>query len=561
MAHLARTVDIPPMVARFLYLRGLRSPEAAAAHLSPTLQSLSDPFRLADMEPAVDRLVRAVAAGEPVAVYGDYDADGVTATALVAGFLRNLGLPVRTYLPHRREEGYGLHLEPLRELAAAGVRLLVTVDCGIANPEEVAAAGELGMDVIVTDHHEPPPHLPRALAVINPKRPGCRFPFKHLAGVGVAFNLVRALRQRLHERGHWGGAPPPNLKAELDLVALGTLADVVPLLGDNRVLVRVGLEVLGATRRPGVRALMEVAGLSGTPTARDVAFRLVPRLNAAGRMDHAGAALDLLLAASAGEADPLARRLHELNQERQAEEAAILREALGLAAGQADRPALVLAGDGWNEGVVGIVASRLVDQLGKPVILLARRGGECRGSGRSPEGLDLFEALSRCAEGLTAFGGHTAAAGIRLPAAHLPAFTERFQAVVAATLEATGAAGRLVLDGPATVEELADPVFGRFFDLLAPFGPGYHEPLFLLRGFELQQKHVVGERHLKLRIGAPNPPGGALDLLAWGLGEKLSLPWDRMELACHACMNEWNGRRRLELRLKDARLPSTTDAA
>jgi single-stranded-DNA-specific exonuclease len=556
--ELARKLGIPGIIAKFLYQRGISTPEAVAQHLSPALKSLSDPWKMMDMDKAVDRLVKAVAQKEQVAVFGDYDVDGVTSAALVFEFLKGLGLKVTVYIPHRENEGYGLNAEALRNLASRGCKLLITVDCGISDSEAVALAGELGMDVIITDHHEPPDSLPKALAVLNPKRSDCAFPFKELAGVGVAFNLVRALRHCLYGRGHWNAGQVPNLKEYLDFVAMGTVADVVPLLEDNRILVRAGLEVLGRSDRPGIKALKALCSLDSGITSTDIAFRIAPRINAAGRMAHADKAFRLLVTDDEAEAKQLANELHLLNQERQSEEKHIFNEALDKIRSLENESAYVLSSPEWRRGVIGIVASRLVEQFHRPVILFALDGDEAHGSGRSPEGLNLYESLCACSGHLSSFGGHRAAAGMRLPSNSVEGFSEAFQKVVASVLEHNDISPRLMVDCTTCIEELIDPDFSRFYEHLEPFGAGYPAPLFAVRDFSVHRSTVVGNGHLKLtltsRTGLQNEyMRGKMDLVGWGYGDKVGLPWEELELACMPCLNVWQGQKRLELRLKDIR--------
>ena len=561
--ELARKSGIPGIVAGFLHQRGISTPEAVDQHLNPALKSLSDPWKMADMDRAVDRMVRAIAGRDHVAVFGDYDVDGVTSSALVFNFLKGLGLEVTVCLPHREQDGYGLNVEAIRDLASKGCRLLITVDCGISDNDEVALARELGMDVIVTDHHECPGSLPNALAVLNPKRPDCAFRFKELAGVGVAFNLIRALRRRLHEQGHWSTGQVPNLKAYLDIVALGTVADVVPLLGDNRILVRAGLEVLGQSAKPGIIALKNVCALDSVVTATDIAFRMAPRINAAGRMDHAYKAFRLLVTDDPAEANMLANDLHSLNQDRQKEEKQILSEALAEIQALERQSAYVLANSKWKRGIIGIVASRLAERFFRPVILLTLDGEEAFGSGRSPEGLNLYEFLCACSDHLSAFGGHRAAAGMRLSSDSVEGFSRAFQQVVASTLEQKDVSPRLEVDGSVCVEELIDPVFSRLYEQLEPFGAGYPAPLFSVRDFAVRWSKIIGNGHLKLILTPRTAsqcryPRNQVDLVGWGHGDKIGLPWEELELACMPCFNVWQGQKRLELRLKDVRQIKTS---
>ncbi len=553
--ELARCCRLPLFMAQFLYNRGIREKEAVLAHLSPTLSSLNDPFSMAGMGRAVERLLEAVRRREKVAVYGDYDVDGVCAAAVVYLYLRELGLDVSVYIPHRVREGYGLNSEAVRSVAGQGCSLLLTVDCGISNRDEVALANSLGMDVIVTDHHESPAELPPALAVIDPKQPGCAYPFKGLAGVGVAFNLVRALRSRLFQNGHWEGCGVPNLKRYLDLVALGTVADMVPLQSDNRILVRAGLDVLATTDRKGLAALKEVSGMNGAKvTTFDVGFRLGPRINAAGRMAHAMDAFRMLVSDDRAEAADLAQRLHGLNQSRQGLEGTMLRSALSLAEEYGDRPAYVLSSKEWSLGVVGIVASKLSDRLRRPVVLLAEEGEVAKGSGRAPESVDLYSAIACCKEVLLGFGGHRSAAGVTLNVKDIPEFRVRFEAAVASQApDVPGPA--LEVDGFMGVEEFCDPALAGLLDLLGPFGVEYPEPLVALRRFCVMERRTVGNgKHMKLRLAPASSCGmGSVDLLGWRHGDKLHLPWERLELLCAPYVNTFQGRQSVALELRDAR--------
>ncbi len=555
--RLARASGLPLFIACLLFQRGIRTRDGVARHLTPRLSSLNDPFLMADMAKAVERLRSAVVAGEKIAIFGDYDADGVTGSALVYLFLKDLGLSPVVYIPHRETEGYGLNPDAVKKLSSEGCSLVVTVDCGISCHEEIKLASQLGMDVIVTDHHEPPPVLPPALAVVNPKRVDCPFPFKGLAGVGVAFNLVRGLRSVLYQQGFWSGTDVPNLKNYLDLVALGTVADMVPLLEDNRILVKTGLEVLEYSMRPGIRALKKICQLGSNISTQDIGFRLAPRLNAAGRMAEAEEAFKLLVTPSPEEAESLASRLHQLNQERQSEEAKILRHALKQAKETGPRDSYVLYSDEWKRGVVGIVASKMVEQLKRPVILLAVDGDMAYGSGRGPDLINLYEVLCECRDHLTGFGGHKAAAGLRLPVKEIGAFQAAFEASVKKAVGDGDFRPVLRVDFATPLEQLFDPGVHKLFDLLEPFGAEYPEPLLAVERFRVRYQKIVGKGHLKLTLVPQEYNGNGLgcgvELVGWGHGDKINLPWERMEIVCRPFMSEYQGQRRFTLQLKDAR--------
>jgi single-stranded-DNA-specific exonuclease len=456
-----------------------------------------------------------------------------------------------TYVPHRLVEGYGLNVAAVEKLAAAGVHLLVTLDCGITAAAEVRAATALGVDAVVVDHHTVPVELPAAAAILNPHQAGCGYPSKDLAAVGVTFALAMALRRALRERGRFGAArPEPNLRDALDLVALGTVADVVPLVGANRILVRGGLEVLARSRRPGVRALKKVAGIAeGTPvSAGQVGFRLGPRINAAGRLDDAGRGVRLLLSADPREADALAAELDRENQARQEIERRILEQATedARARVRAGERGLVLARDGWHAGVVGIVASRIAERFHRPAVLVALSEGEGKGSGRSVEGFHLYDALAACAPHLSRFGGHRHAAGLTVERGRLDAFRAAFEAEARARLAEEDLVPRCRIDG--WVAE-GDVTARAAEDLarLGPFGAGHPEPVFALRGAASRARTVGAEgAHLKLALGR-------LDAIGFGMGERLAACAGPLEAAFTIGFDEWDGARRLQLKLRDVR--------
>jgi single-stranded-DNA-specific exonuclease len=501
ITELSRRHAVPELVAQILCNRGLDQPQDIDSFLDPNLNRLQPPAGLRDLSTAADRLAQAVTRRETVVVYGDYDVDGLTSTAVLRHFLESQGVKVVSYIPDRLTQGYGLHAPALTELAAKAT-ILVTVDCGVSNALEVAQAQALGLEIIITDHHEPPLELPLALAVINPKRPDCGYGFKDLAGVGVALNLVLGLRACLRDQGWFKHRPEPNIKDYLDLVALGTAADVAPLTGVNRILVSQGLNVLADSRRPGLQALKEVAGLTAGPISlRDVAFKLAPRLNAAGRLGQSRAALELLLTEDRRQARELARHLDQLNRARQAEQAEILAAAEVQIQQQGfhQRPALVLAAEDWHPGIIGIVAAKLVERYHRPVALLTRENGQGRGSARSVAGFDLFAGLSACREYLVKFGGHTAAAGFTLELDRLETFREAFEAVVLASLGPDPDPPDLSLDAEVSLSQLDDTFFSHL-NRLRPFGPGNPAPVLACLQAQVVDSWVVGHKHLKLKM-------------------------------------------------------------
>ncbi len=551
-ASLARALSLHPLAARVLAARGLAELEAAERFLAPRLADLPDPFSMKGMEAAVSRIVRAVESGERIACYGDYDVDGVTSTVLLAGFLRAAGADAVTYTPHRLVEGYGLNAAAVGRLAGEGVRLIVTLDCGITSVAEVQEAARLGLDVVVVDHHTVPVELPAAAAILNPHQPGCGYPSKHLAAVGVTFCLAMALRKRLREKGRFGEArPEPNLKEALDLVALGTVADVVPLVEVNRVLVRFGLEEIARSRRPGLRALKRVAGMAeGAPvSAGQVGFRLGPRINAAGRLDDAGRGVRLLLSEDPAAATALAEELDRENRSRQEIERLMLEEALADAQGRVRGGArgLVLSRDGWHPGVVGIVAARVAERFHRPAVLVGVADGVGKGSGRSIEGFHLYDALAACGAHLARFGGHRHAAGVTVEPARLPAFRDAFERFAFERLAPDDLVPRCRIEGWALAADL-DERAADDLARLAPFGAGHAEPLFAVRARPARARTVgAAGVHLKLQLG----PG--LDAIGFSLGERLGLCGGEVEAAVSLGFDEWDGSRRLQARIRDIR--------
>jgi single-stranded-DNA-specific exonuclease len=549
--RLARECAIPALVAGVLANRGITEPDVARGFLSATLADIHDPFLLRGMEPAVARLAVAVANGEPVCIYGDYDVDGITAVSLLVSFFRALGATVFSHIPLRLEDGYGLSAEGVASVAEQGARVIVSVDCGITAVAEAELCRRLGVDLIITDHHTPGETIPAAHAVINPHQPGCMFPFKSLAGVGVAFNLLIALRTRLRESGYFADRPEPNLRQYLDLVALGTVADIVPLVDENRIFVSFGLRELNASSRPGIQALKGVSGIDGPVTCGGVGFRLAPRLNAAGRLEDATLGVDLLLCSDLQRAGVMAEALDASNTERQALEQQILNEAVAMvkkAPARAGNKSIVLASETWHPGVIGIVASRLVDLYHRPTILIALQDGNGRGSGRSIPRFHLHDALNACAEHLVKFGGHKYAAGLSIDEATLETFVARFEAVADGLLSAEDLQPELIIDGEIAPDELTLHLAEQL-EALAPFGMGNPEPVFMLRGVTVAEQRILKDRHLKLRFTAEGRP---FDSIGFNMANR-EPPGTRCDIAFTVGVNAWKGKKYLQLRLKDFR--------
>lgn len=553
---LARALPgVHPLVARALGGRGIADAAAARGFLDRTVGD-DNPFRLAGMDAAVTRLRRAVRAGEPIAIYGDYDADGVTATAVLVETLTALGATgVRTFIPHRGRDGYGVHAAALAALADQGTRVVVTVDCGIRAGAEIAAVARRGIDVIVTDHHALPAELPEAVAVINPRRPDCAYGFGDLAGVGLAYKLAQALLRVEARTSRRGGLGLAEIDL-LDLVALGTVADMVPLVGENRALAHRGIETLRAARRPGVQALVRAARLDAARlTARDIGFGLGPRLNAAGRMDDAQVALDLLLARDAPAAERRAAELEARNTERREIMSAAVDAAEARLRGGGARALLFDASTEVPLGVLGLVAGRLAERYYRPSAILRIEGDLARGSARSIPEFDITAALDAAADILVRYGGHARAAGFTVRTADIPALQERLAAMASRDLD--GVDLRPTLDIAAEVAP-ADLTWDLFdaLEALEPFGEGNPRPLFLLAGARIDTRRAVGAggQHLKLAIDGGRGIG-SLGAIAFNRGAEAPRLGARADLVFSLRADVWQDHRRLELRVEDLASP------
>lgn len=548
--------DLHPLVVQILYNRGLTDPEAAQAFLERQ-PGPDNPFALYGMHRAVDRIRWAVRRREPIVIYGDFDADGVTATALLVIALRALGADVRPYIPHRVEEGYGLNRRAIEDLAEAGTRLLVTVDCGIRFPHEIAHARRRGMDVIVTDHHIVGSEPLEAAAVVNPHQEECPYPYKGLAGVGLAYKLAQALLRANHHVP-LPGSVPLNEEDLLDLVALGTVADVAPLTGENRHLVSQGLERLNRAPRIGVEALIRQSGLRpGQVDTWHIGYMLGPRLNAAGRVAHAEGAYRLLTTESPQEAPHLARELDRLNQERQRLTKEVQERARAVVLErEADRPLLFLADPEFPAGVVGLVASRLVEEFYRPAVMVEQKEGISKGSARSIPEFHITRALDACADLLIRHGGHAVAAGFAVRTERLEELKRRLLEIAARELEGRELVPTLPIDAEVPLREVNGALW-QALQALRPFGEGNPEPLFLSRNVRVERERPVGDEgaHLKLTLS-----DGRVwwDGIAFRQGEWAGKLPDRVDVVYHLRENEWNGEVRLQLEIRDLR-PATTD--
>jgi single-stranded-DNA-specific exonuclease len=555
--QLVQRLGVSPLLARLLYNRGLHTAEEARRFLEPSLGDISDPFRLAGMEQAVERLIAAWRRREKIILYGDYDVDGTSATAMMQLFFQALGWPVECYIPSRLNEGYGLHPAAIEQIAARGFTLLVALDCGVSDLEAIECARRLGLEVIVVDHHQPGEVLPAACAIIDPRQPHCGLRDQEPAAVGVAFYLLMALRSRLRSLGVFTGENQPNLRHFLDLVALGTVADMVPLTGDNRIFVKFGLEELERPRRKGLAALKEAAGLGpGRLSAIQLAFRLAPRLNAAGRMGEAERAVRLLATDSYREALELARELDGANRERQSLVESMLRQALDDARLQreSEEPALVLWREGWHPGVAGIVAAKLVENFGCPAAVIALEGHTGKGSVRAPEGVHVHQALVSCAEHLLALGGHRSAGGLKISSDHLADFRRSFCQAVAKQLGGQPPKRLLRLDAEIPLSRWSRNAVEEL-ERLAPHGLSNPEPLFLARAVTVESARPVGNgstKHLKLALIEKET---VYDAIAFDQGDRYGKLASRMDLAYTPFIDDWNGAGAIRFRIREMRFP------
>ena len=545
---------VPPLAAIALCARGLDTPEKARSFLDAGRGQLLDPLLMRDMDAAAARVRRALENGEIIAVYGDYDVDGITSTCLLTDFLRREGGDIIPYIPDRMEEGYGLNRDAVSALRCQGVGLIVTVDCGITAVEEAQFARSLGVDVVITDHHECKARLPDAVAVVDPRRADCPYPFQCLAGVGVALKLALAL----------GG---PGRREELleryaDLAAIGTVADVMSLTGENRTIVRLGLEALRRTDRPGLRALLHEAGLDERPlNATAVGYTLAPRINASGRMGCAALAGELFLTQDPVRGEELAHRLCELNRERQAIEADIYAECQAMAEAMPPekRRALVLAGEHWHQGVVGIVASRLAEKYSCPAFMICLQDGKGKGSCRSFAGFNLFAALEHCAPLLEGFGGHALAAGFTILEENIPAFAAAMNEYVCAATGGAEMVSSLDIDGELEEPGLLTLEGVEGLELLEPYGAGNPKPVFCLSGCTITAlSEVGGGRHLKLKLASGGRSFDAIFFSATA-AEMGVAQGDRVDVAFTPQVNEYRGWRSVQFQVCDLR-PALTRA-
>jgi single-stranded-DNA-specific exonuclease len=549
VAALAADLNLPEVLCRLLAVRGFTAGETAKRFLRPRLEHLSDPSLLSDLDRAVDRIVRAIRANEMILIHGDYDVDGICSTTILTRTIRHLGGRVTPFIPHRLKDGYDLTSAGVAAAKAAGATLVVTCDCGTSAVAPVADLNAAGIDTIISDHHLPGGPLPAAFAVLNPRKPGCTSVDKDLCAGGVAYKLALALTKAM-------GASENIVLNMLDLVALATVADVAPLRGENRVLVRYGLKLLNETRSVGLVSLIRAAGLqSKAITAGRVGFILAPRLNAAGRVGSAMRGVELMLSDDESHANPIARELEELNAKRQELDRQTLEEAREMARSlDLDQTfGIVLAGDGWHPGVVGIVASRIVEEFGRPAVLIALEGSEGKGSGRSISAFDLHAGIGKCRDLLLRFGGHRSAAGVTIARGNVPEFARRFNEAARESLTPDDLVPELRADLEVDLGQV-DEALEALLRHLEPCGIGNPSPVLIARGVRVvAAPKTVGKDGLRLRL---QQSGVELGALGWGMAHRASefTAGSTVDVAFRLERDEWNGDSRLQARLADIRV-------
>ena len=557
--ELSQKVNCHPVMASILVNRNIHTAKTAADFLNTSLNNMPSPFSLKDMDVAVNRIYKAITDKEKILIFGDYDVDGITATVILLNFLRYAGVDVSYYIPHRVSEGYSIQPGHISRYARPhNIDLIVTADCGSASHQAATAAKNAGIDMIITDHHTITGDIPPALAVINPKRQDCPAGLQNLAGVGVAFCLLICLRTYLREKGFWQDDSEPNLKSYCDLVALGTVADMVPLIEENRILCKTGLTLIHAGHRPGLTALLEASAIQNDfLDADDIAFRLAPRLNAAGRMDHAARAVELLTAQDLDSAQKTAHALNLLNRQRRQVEQGIftdIQRFLKNNPSLRQRRSLVLSGQGWHAGVLGIVASKIANDYYRPVILITTRDGIGIGSGRSVAGLNLYDALASCKPYLETFGGHSMAAGLKIRKANIADFQNAFENVIRRISQPEDLTPILKIDAHLDLDTISDALINEL-EALMPFGTGNPEPLFMTADVGVISSKIVGKNHRRMILqqsSRPNTP--VFPAIQFNADSRVSNKQKISQMVFKLRWNRWQGKKTAQLVIEDLRL-------
>ncbi len=553
---LASKTGLTPLQAQLLINRGISNEESVQSFLRLRLADMADPMLMKGMSDSLPLILKAISNRDKITIFGDYDADGLTATAVLYNFFSSLGSPVSYYIPDRLSEGYGLSKKAIEKINADGTNLIITVDCGISNEKEIAFAQSLGIEVVVTDHHQVHDGFRLDCPAINPHQPGCRFPFKALAGVGVAFFLAVAVRAELREKGKFKSRPEPDLKGYLDLVALGTVADRVPLTGQNRILVKSGIDIMGGTRWAGIKAMMEVADIQGPEiNAEDLSFRLAPRLNAPGRIGETSLGIQVLTTQDAISVKNLALRINSANIKRQGIEKDIfsrIEDMIKNDGGIRDRRILLMGEEEWHKGVLGIVASKLVDKYYRPALIFSVKDGIAVGSGRSIDGFNMFWALNRFPHLFERFGGHSHAAGFTLRIDNLEILEKELNALAQEMLSEEDLIPSIDVDAELALKEITTETIHQIHSL-SPFGAGNPEPSFIGRSLEVLESRVVGERHLKFKVRQAGE-GKPFEAIGFGLADQYPLEGRTIDMVFIPELNRWQGYENIQLRVVDLKI-------
>ena len=560
---LVKEFGIHPIISQLLANRDILDIEGAHRFFKPSLNDLHSPFLMQDMKKGISRLLTAIHNKEKIVIYGDYDADGITSVVILYKFIKEITPHVNYYIPDRITEGYGLKIPVIDKFKSKNVQLIITVDCGISDVEQITYANSIGIDTIVLDHHEISGKLPPAVASINPNREDCHFPFKELAGVGIAYNFLIALRGSLRKEGFWENKTFPNLREYLDIVALGTIGDIAPLADENRIFAKIGLELITEGKRPGIKALKEVSGIDGQVIdSFKASFGLIPRINAAGRIASAMDAVALLLTDNMNEARSLAEKLDVYNRRRQAMEKNILKDILEIISNNPDiekKHALVFASDKWHPGVVGIVASRLVDLFSRPAFVIGLNNGVGKGSGRSIADFNIYKALQECSSLLLAYGGHYRAAGISIKEGDIEKFASLLDEIIQNTGQSREHISQTIIDSECKLQDINLNLLSQI-DMLAPFGSKNPEPVFCARNIKISSPTVVGNNHLKMRLTSN---GMACNSIWFNMANQLSaLSGVSLDVVFTPQINHWNGSSDIQLKMKDVTIltqPTSVD--
>lgn len=548
---ISKAVKCSPVIASILVNRGIFSVKDAHAFLNISIDNLRPPFSIKDMEISVNRIYDAILCREKILIFGDYDVDGVTSTALLMEFFRHTGADVSYYIPHRIKEGYGLQKKHIPEIAIPNnINLIITVDCGSSSHDAVIAANDADIDIIITDHHMVPEKLPHALAIISPKRPDCSSGLSDLAGVGVAFCLVICLRKHLRDMHFWDSYPEPNLKNLCDLIALGTVADMVPLLGENRIFTKIGLDLINSGSRIGISALLKAGNCGDHIDSEDIAFRLAPRINAMGRVDTAKDAVELLLTDNPHTADNIARQMNLMNTKRQNIEKKTFDDIMEYIHKNPDIlqwKSIVLCHHNWHEGILGIVASRIVEKFHRPVVLFAQKEDTAKGSGRSTPYFNLYEGLAACSNILEAFGGHSMAAGVKIKIQNLSLFKREFENTVFKMSPPEDLLPDIYVGHELDFDDIST-AFVDEIESLKPFGAGNPEPIFLARSISVISSDIVGENHRRMILSSSSGKKEKFyNAIHFNIDKNLPEKNFFEQIAFRLRWNRWNGNKSIQL--------------